>query len=162
MRTGKTWIQIADGGHARILETIGHGHALSQVQDMAFETVLPPSRELGTDRPARTHESMGPAGRAVGEKTDLHRELKRSFAQETVARLEGGLAAKTFSRLVIVAPPVTLGDLRHAMSKALSDHVAAEVAKDLVQVAESDVSRTLIPIHCGQHSDDRGQLVRTS
>ena len=28
--------------------------------------------------------------------------------------------------------------------------------------ADSDATRTPIPIHCGQHSDDRGQLVRTS
>ena len=27
------------------------------------------------------------------------------------------------------------------------------------QVAESDATRTVIPIHCGHHSDDRGQLV---
>ena len=27
--------------------------------------------------------------------------------------------------------------------------------------AESDATRTLIPIHCGQRSDDRGQLVMT-
>ena len=25
--------------------------------------------------------------------------------------------------------------------------------------AESDATRTVIPIHCGHHSDDRGQLV---
>lgn len=137
--TGKTWILIADGGHARVLETIGIGNPFTQVHHMAFETELPPSRELGTDRPSRTHESMGPTRHAVGEKTDPHRELKRSFAQETVARLEAGLAAKAFSRLVIVAPPVTLGDLRHAMSKALSDHVAAEVNKDLVKVPNGEI-----------------------
>ena len=34
----------------------------------------------------------------------------------------------------------------------------AEMGAD---VAESDATRTLIPIHCGQRSDDRGQLVMT-
>ena len=139
MKAGKTWILIADGGHARVLETSGIGHALSQVQHMATEIELPPSRELGTDRPARTHESMGPVRHAVGEKTDPHRELKRSFAEATLARLEAGLAAHAFSRLVIVAPPVTLGDLRRAMSKSLSDHVSAEVAKDLVKVPNDQI-----------------------
>ena len=50
MKTGKTWILIADGGHARVLETTGMGHDLSQVQLMASASELPPSRELGTDR----------------------------------------------------------------------------------------------------------------
>ena len=139
MQTGKTWILIADGGHARILETIGHGHALSQVHEMTFETELPPNREIDTDRPARTHQSIGHTRHAVGQKTDPHRELKRTFAQETVARLEAGLVSKAFSRLVVVAPPVTLGDLRHAMSKALADHIAAEVDKDLVKVPNDEI-----------------------
>ena len=139
MKTEKTWVLIADGGNARLLETSGVGNPLSQVQHSAFRTDLPPSRDLGTYRPARTHESMGPVRHAVGEKTDPHRELKRAFAEETVARLETGLAANAFSRLVIVAPPVTLGDLRQAMSKSLSDHVAAEVAKDLVKVPNDQI-----------------------
>ena len=32
---------------------------------------------------------------------------------------------------------------------------------EYVNGAESDATRTLIPIHCGQRSDDRGQLVMT-
>ena len=139
MHTVKTWILIADGGHARVLETIGIGNPLSQVQHMAFETELPPSRELGTDQPGRTHESMGATRHAVGEKTDPHRELKRGFAQEIARRLGTALNARAFARLVIVAPPVTLGDLRQAMSKAVSDHVAAEVAKDLVKVPNGEI-----------------------
>ena len=34
-------------------------------------------------------------------------------------------------------------------------------ASHLEHIADSDATRTVIPIHCGQHSDDRGQLVRT-
>jgi protein required for attachment to host cells len=139
MHMGKTWILIADGGHARILETIGIGNPMSQVQHMAFETDLPPSRELGTDQPGRTHESMGSTRHAIGEKTDPHRELKRAFAQEIATRLETALNARVFARLVIVAPPVTLGDLRHAMSKAVSDCIAGEVAKDLVKVPNDQI-----------------------
>jgi protein required for attachment to host cells len=139
MHTGKTWILIADGGHARVLETTGIGNPLSQVPHMAFETALPPSRELGTDQLGRTHESMGATRHAVGERTDPHRELKREFAQEIATRLETALNTHAFARLVIVAPPVTLGDLRHVMSKAVSDHVAAEVAKDLVKVPNGEI-----------------------
>ena len=36
--------------------------------------------------------------------------------------LDKSLAAKAYDRLILVAPPVTLGDLR----KALSQHVKAE------------------------------------
>jgi protein required for attachment to host cells len=146
MQTGKTWILIADGGRARVLETIGIGNPLSQVQHMAFETELPPSRALGADQPGRSLETMGATRHTVGEKTDPHRELKRAFAQAIGMRLDVALTARAFARLVIVAPPVTLGDLRHAMSKSVSDHVAAEVAKDLVKVPNGEIRSHLTDV----------------
>ena len=54
MTTPKTWILIADGGRARVLETIGIGHPLTPIDGMVFAKDLPPSRELGSDKPART------------------------------------------------------------------------------------------------------------
>jgi protein required for attachment to host cells len=139
MKSPKTWVLIADGGHARVLETIGHDHPLSQVPHLAIAKQLPPSHELGTDQPPRTHDSMGSARHAIEPHTDPHRELKRSFAEEVVHHLQEQLAAGSFAKLVVVAPPVTLGDLRMAMSKNLADHVVAEVAKDLVKVPNNEI-----------------------
>ena len=47
--------------------------------------------------------------------------------------------AGSFSRLIIVAPPVMLGDLRACRSKALGARVAAEVAKDLVKIPDGEL-----------------------
>ena len=117
MNAPKTWILIADGGHARVLETIGVGNPLMAVEGMLFTIDLPPNRELEDDRPTRTQESVGSARHSVGSSSDPHRELKRSFAHDIAQRLETSLAAKAYSRLVVIAPPVTLGDLRQACSK---------------------------------------------
>ena len=129
MKAPKTWILIADGSHARVLETTGHGHPFTQVPLLAVSTELPPSRDLGTDRPPRAHESMGATRHAIEPRTDAHRELKRSFAEEVADMLNDQLATGSFSTLVIVAPPVTLGDPRKALSKQVAGHVVAEVAK---------------------------------
>lgn len=139
MKTPRTWVLIADGSHARLLETSGHGNPFTQVPHLATSTELPPSRDLGTERPPRTHDSMGSARHAITPRTDAHRELKRSFAEEIAETLHDQLVAGAFAKLVIVAPPVTLGDLRKALSKQVSDHVVAEVAKDLVKVPNDEI-----------------------
>ncbi len=128
-----TWILIADGAHARVLETVGIGHKLVPVERMAFEVELPPSRDLGTERPTRTHDAMGDGRHAVDAKTDPHRSLKRNFARSVAQKLDAELSNNAFDRLVVIAPPVTLGDLRQSFSKAVSHRVMAEVGKDLVK-----------------------------
>ena len=135
----KIWILIADAAHARVLETKGHGKPLIRVPDFEMHAELPRSHDLGSERPTRTHESMGTTRHAVEPRTDPHRELKRAFAVHVAERLEAAVAAKSFDRLVIAAPPAMLGDLRHALHTQVRDKVAAEVPKDLVKIADQDL-----------------------
>jgi protein required for attachment to host cells len=143
MATNTTWVLIADAAHARVLETVGVGHKLKPVGTMTFAAELPPAHELGTDRPARVHDSTGHARHAVAAHTDPRRQLKRAFAHQLCEEIEAKLADHAFDRLVIVAPPAMLGDLRKHMSKTLSDHVAAEVAKDLVKTPNDKIRASL-------------------
>jgi protein required for attachment to host cells len=135
----KTWILIADAAHARVLETHGHGKPLIPVPDFEMHADLPRSHDLGSDRPTRMQDSMGSTRHAVEPRSDPHRELKRTFAADVAERLEAAATAKSFDRLVIAAPPVMLGDLRHALHQRVKDMVVAEVAKDLVKIAGHDL-----------------------
>jgi protein required for attachment to host cells len=135
----KTWILIADAAHARVLETVGTGKPLTSVPAFSVNQSLPPSRDLGTDRPTRTHDSLGASRHGVEAHSDPRRELKRKFAGLVVEKLEAALAVHAFSRLVLVAPPAMLGDIRQALSKPLLDRVVAEIDKDLVKVSDHDI-----------------------
>lgn len=143
MQKTRTWILIADAGTARVLETQGMGQPLRAVSGFNLEQDLPRSRELGDDRPPRTHESVGPARHAYEPKSDPHRKLKRSFAKQISDELEAAAASKSFDRLIIVAPPVLLGDLRQELPRSVKDRTAAEVAKDLVAIADQDIRKHL-------------------
>lgn len=135
----KTWVLIADAAHARVLETIGRGKPLTRVPAFAVSQDLPPSRELGSERPTRTHDLLGDSRHGVEAHSDPRRELKRMFATLVVEKLEAALVAHAFDRLVLVAPPAMLGDIRHALTKALTGHVVAEIDKDLVKVPDHEV-----------------------
>jgi protein required for attachment to host cells len=135
----KTWILIADAGHARVLETHGLGKPLIPVPSFEMSEVLPRSRDLGSERPTRTHDSVGNSRHAVEPRVDAHRELKHDFAVRIAERLNAAAAADTFDRLAIAAPPAMLGDIRHALHKQTNDRIVAELPKDLVKVPDKDL-----------------------
>jgi protein required for attachment to host cells len=135
----RTWILIADAAHARVLETRGIGKSLIAVPDFEMSADLPRSHDLGTDRPARTHESVGKTRHAIEPRNDPHRQLKHEFAARVAERLDAAAAARSFDRLLIAAPPAMLGDLRQALHKQTQDRIAAEVPKDLVRTADRDL-----------------------
>jgi protein required for attachment to host cells len=136
-------VLIADGGHASVFETQGSDADLAPVQEMTFSADLPANREILTDRPGRSFESQGRARHAKENPSDPHRELKRAFAKKLGAALNEKLAEKRFDRLVIVAPPSTLGDLRKTLPKSTLSKVTAELAQDLVKTPRSELAEKL-------------------
>jgi protein required for attachment to host cells len=143
MSANRTWVLVADGGHATIFEAQENRSDLAVVEDMTFSANLPANRGILTDRPGRTFESQGRARHAKEHPSDPHRELKRAFATKLAAVLKFKLAEKRFDRLIIVAPPPTLGDLRKLLGKRALSKVTAELALDLVKTPHSELRRKL-------------------
>jgi protein required for attachment to host cells len=133
MKQKRTWVLIADARRARVFETRGKGTGLAAVPDMALDAELLPSRALGTDRPGRTFESVGSARHAMESPSDLHREQKRQFAHEIARAVHERHTTKSFDRLVVVAPAVTMGDLRAALPDDLKAITTAELVADLTK-----------------------------
>ena len=146
MKPIRTWVLIADAARARVFERRGKGTGLTVVSDMAFDTELAPSHTLGTDRPGRSFESVGSRRHALESPSDLHREQKRQFARRVAEAIEERHAAKSFDRLVVVAPAVTMGDLRAALSEKVKPAVATELVADLTNTPVSE-----LPAHLSAH-----------
>jgi protein required for attachment to host cells len=146
MKPIRTWVLIADAARARVFETTGKGTGLSAVQDMTMGTALAPSHEIGTDRPGRSFDSVGTGRHAMESPSDPHRERKRQFARRIAEAIERRLGTKSFDRLVVVAPAVTMGDLRAALSDRVKATVSAEVVADLTNTPASE-----LPSHLSAH-----------
>src|SRR5512145_1688448 len=146
MKPIRTWVLIADAARARVFENTGKGTGLTIVQDVTLDAELLPSHELGTDRPGRSFDSVGSGRHAMESPSDLHREQKRQFARRVAEAIEERQARKSFHRLVLVAPPVTMGDLRAALPDKVKAVVAAEVVADLTRTPTSE-----LPAHLTAH-----------
>ena len=133
MKPVRTWILVADGARGRVFESLGKSGTVSEREDLRRDTDLPPTRELEDDKPGRGNVPTTTHRHGFQPTSDAHRELKRDFAEELARLLDEQLAAGAYDRLVVVAAPVTLGDLREALSERVRSVVLAELDKDLTK-----------------------------
>lgn len=161
MKPLRTWALIADGARARILENNGPAHGDGQhggaghgesshdwmpVEGLTFQGDHSATRELVTDRQGRSFSSTGSRRSAMEAKTDPHRDQKTKFANHLAEMLAEQLQAGAYYRLVIAAPPATLGDLRSAISDKVRATVVAEFAHDLTKIPNHEIGSHLKPI----------------
>jgi protein required for attachment to host cells len=146
MKSERTWVMIADGAHAKMFEFTPEKPRLEIVKDIAFTIDLPATHDLVSDRPGRVFESHGYANHAKAPRSDPHRELKRGLAREVAGTLQTSLDAKRYDKLILVAPPVTLGDLRQALAESVRACVTDELAKDLVKLPASELQEHLADV----------------
>lgn len=143
MKQTRIWILIADGGCARVLTSTGKEHHLAVVPGLSFEADLPANRDIGTDRPGRSHESHGHARHAIEPRIDQHAQLKRKFVTGVLNTLAAKHAEGAFDKLIIVAPPAILGMIRPALSDQLRDLIVGEIDKDLTNTPIHEIESRL-------------------
>lgn len=129
--THGTFVVVADGEKALFLRNVGDAEYPNLEVVREIEHPNPPSREQGTDRPGRFPDMGTASHRSAVEETDWHRLEKERFAKELSERLYKLAHAGHFERLVVVAPPRILGELRKDFHKEVADRVVAEIGKDL-------------------------------
>ncbi len=138
-----TWILVADGGRARILKQSAPGGALHGAPDDAFEHEVVPAHEMGSERPGRVNERAGAGHHAIEPRVDWRREGKQQFAQKLAQLLETAAERNEFDRLILVAPPRVIGDLRASLGRHAKAKIAAEFEKDLTALNPQEIAERL-------------------
>ena len=129
----RIWIVVADGVRALIFRKAG--------KDM---------ERIAEARPgysAATHADKGGASfHGYDVRSEKYHHGEGAFIHNLAAWLDEAERAKAFDRLVLVAAPRALGDLREALSKEVCLRVSAEKAKDLTELSEGEIRRHLSDI----------------
>ena len=146
MQHRKTWFVIADGGRARFVQKDGDGGGYGAQREFVSVDIHNRTRDLGTDRPGRGHESGNAAHHAVEPRVDLHQAEKQRFIAEVAASLNAASAEGAFGRLVLIAPAHALADLKAGLDAATAAKVAGELQKDLTNMPDADLAGRLADI----------------
>lgn len=135
MKNFQTWIVVVDGARAQLFIQKGsdggwtpaHLHGLPAPEDR----VQP--RTEKSDRPGRSFSSSGGGIRhAIESHSDYRKLEKRKFAQAVADALNHAALAREFDQLVLVAPPRSVGELRHSLSQQVQSGMRV-VEKDLTK-----------------------------
>ena len=89
-------------------------------------------RDLASDRPGRSYESVGGARHAIEREEGPHRRAAVRFARRVADKLEEARRKGEFDRLVVVVGPPFLALIREALPHQTRVKVVHEIRKDLV------------------------------
>ena len=135
-------ILVGDGQKALFLRNRGNAQRVDLVVERIFEQDNPATRDQGTDRPGRSIASPGVA-RSAMEEVDWHHIAKERFANELAEALYRHALANRFEKLIVIAPPKILGNLRKAFHPEVADRVTAEIPKVLTSHPISEIEKLL-------------------
>ncbi|WP_299559994.1 host attachment family protein [uncultured Sulfitobacter sp.] len=140
--TNGTWVLIADSEKALFLEneTDGDDPYLKVVKKEEQEN--PPNREQAANRRGRFNDGPS-AHRSAVDDTDWHQLAKERFASDLADILYKQAHQGQFDRLVIVADPRTLGELRSELHQEVTDKVIGEIDKNLTNHPIDEIEQML-------------------
>ncbi len=136
-------VVVADGRKMLFFRNQGDATNLKLTVVHAEEQDNPADRDQKTDSAGRGSSPQGGSGNTLGE-ADFHQQEEDRFAAETAALLKRRALGGEFEKLIIVAPPRTLGELRKHYHKEVSDRIEGELAKDLTGHPVSEIEKILL------------------
>jgi len=136
------WVVVCDGRKWLILENKGDAERPNLLTREERTDDNPPTREQGSDRPGRSHSSVGSGRSAVGQ-TDWHDQAEQAFLTALAQRLDRAAQAGEVRGIVLVASPRALGMIRPQLSAAVAKLVRGEVAKDYAGMPVDQIEKRL-------------------
>ena len=101
--------------------------------------------DLVTDRPGRVHQSSHNGQRSAADpRTAPHEVEAQVFARRLSAALDAAVTARHPRRVVLVAPPQFLGELRAVLSKTVRPLVGNSLDQDLAALPERELPDRLV------------------
>lgn len=123
----RIWVLIADAHMAKVYKRDGHHIEMIAGMQPTFRHFA----DMADKSEPYTRDTHGPA---------------MEFANEIGLWLGEALRSNSYDRLVLIAAPRMLGDLRKALSESVHSRVVAEVNKDLTKLPEAELQTELAKI----------------
>lgn len=137
------WVVVSDGARYRIFSCQRLGSPLKPVGAGASVESQMLTREIGTGKPGRSQASPHRARHAFENKVDWHDQAEKELADKVAVIMNQGYARKSFQRLLLIAPPKTLGEIRKSLRlKGLADDFI-DLDKDLTHLSKHELMKYL-------------------
>lgn len=133
-----TWILSASRGGARLFERVG-GEEVRSLQDIAHPDGRLKNQDIDTDAPTRTFDSFGQGQHGTGAHLSPTEHIAQQFAKALAEMLSKGRTDHAYTRLVLMAEPGFLGELRNSLDEHTAALVSKTIGKNLPDINERDL-----------------------
>lgn len=135
-----TWIVAADASRARILQ-VADRERLVEVEDLVNPEGRLHNREINTDAKGRFAGPDRPGGHSSDDEERTVDHYNELFAKRVADYLDKARTDRRYERLVVVAAPKMLGQLRQELDKEVEKLLLDEVPKDLSWFNAREIER---------------------
>ena len=128
----RLWVVVADREKAHIYRKTPKG--IERIADAK------------TGHAGSHHQEAGSGGtvhHGYDVKSEKRHHKDSGFIQKLTEWLESASRENVFDRLILVASPHTLGDIRSSLGKNIQARITAEVDKDLIKLSEKEIEEHL-------------------
>lgn len=139
----KIWILAANSGNAKLFAADSTTAPLIELDTFDNPDARVKEMALVSDRPGRSFDSHGEGRHAMEVEIGPKEQDQLRFAKLIVAHLEKGRMSSAFERIVLVAAPAFLGQLRSNFDAPLSALVSLEIDKDYTSLRPEELRARL-------------------
>jgi protein required for attachment to host cells len=137
-----SFVLVADGRKSLFFRNEGDGDFPNLVVETKDVHDNPGHHEQASDRAGMSMKTKEGRGGSM-EEVDFHQQEEDRFAADTADMLKARALSNDYDKLVVVAPPRTLGELRKHYHKEVEKRLLAEVPKDLVNLPVPEIEKIL-------------------
>jgi protein required for attachment to host cells len=153
-----TWILVANSKQAHVytrermekyIPLVGNSRRNQFSEVITHEPVLVPGMkwhaesanqyETGRNRAGMVFQSFSSTRSMNEPHIDVHEEIRNNFAKTIAGHINRALVEKAFDRLVLVASPKMLGEIKKHLDAKTLKCIAAEMPKDLTHYEGEDL-----------------------
>jgi protein required for attachment to host cells len=134
-----TWFVVADAGRAEALVKRRGESGYDSVRSWENPAAHLKAHEMGEDKPGRAFESTGTRRSAMEPRETPKDAVEHGFARELAEALDAAVAGGEVQRIVLIAAPRLLGDMRGLLSRAVQGALVAEHAKDYTKLPRAEL-----------------------
>ena len=134
---------VADSARARIFTADSIHSSLNEIETMAHPEGRMHEQDMVSDLPGKGSGKGGGGDHAYQEKIEPKEQEMIEFAKRVADYLDDTRKANKLNKLVLVAAPAFLGELRTQLSKETTEKIVFELDKNIAHHSVEDIRKHL-------------------
>jgi protein required for attachment to host cells len=133
------YIVVAESTRARIFDYEKGSQRFEEICDLVHPQGRLEEQESNSDKPGRQMRGDAKAHHCIAG-SNSNREIESGvFAKEICSKLETDRCHNKFDKLILIAPPHFLGELRDKMTPYCSSRVSSSIGKNLLHCSKEEI-----------------------